>query len=139
MGAWPAIWMLGYQPPIWPRCGSIDIVNVKLANGVPKVRWWYHHGIPDNSYGHHGVSRPIYVNVDTPNLGFPYFNFLGGYQLKKTPCTYIKLSLLDLIPQTNLKLCPLTHMQKHKNYKWLHKQDVQLPRLHLARDARFAN
>ena len=30
-----------------------------------------------------GVSRPTYVNVDTPNLGFPYFNFLGGYQLKK--------------------------------------------------------
>ena len=25
-----------------------------------------------------GVSRPIYVNVDTPNLGFTYFNFLGG-------------------------------------------------------------
>ena len=35
-----------------------------------------------------GVSRPIYVNVDSPNLGFPYFNFLGGYQWKKTPCTY---------------------------------------------------
>ena len=32
-----------------------------------------------------GVSRPIYVNIDTPNLGFPYFNFLGGYQLKKHP------------------------------------------------------
>ena len=28
----------------------------------------------------------IYANVDSPNLGFPYFNFLGGYQLKKTPC-----------------------------------------------------
>ena len=27
-----------------------------------------------------GVSRPIYVNVDSPKLGFPYFNFLGGYQ-----------------------------------------------------------
>ena len=27
-----------------------------------------------------GVSRPIYVNVDSPNLGFTYFNFLGGYQ-----------------------------------------------------------
>ena len=27
-----------------------------------------------------GVSRPIYVDVDSPNLGFPYFNFLGGYQ-----------------------------------------------------------
>ena len=25
-----------------------------------------------------GVSRTIYVNVDSPNLGFPYFNFLGG-------------------------------------------------------------
>ena len=32
-----------------------------------------------------GVSRPIYVNVDSPNLGFPYFNFLGGYQFKKHP------------------------------------------------------
>ena len=29
------------------------------------------------------VSRPIYVAVDSPNQGFPYFNFLGGYQLKK--------------------------------------------------------
>ena len=34
-----------------------------------------------------GVSRPIYVAVDSPNLGFPCFNFLGGYQLKKIPCT----------------------------------------------------
>ena len=33
-----------------------------------------------------GVSRPIYVNVDSPTLGFLYFNFLGGYQLKKIPC-----------------------------------------------------
>ena len=24
-----------------------------------------------------GVSRTIYVNVDSPNLGFAYFNFLG--------------------------------------------------------------
>jgi len=24
-----------------------------------------------------GVSRTIYVNVDSPNLGFTYFNFLG--------------------------------------------------------------
>ena len=31
------------------------------------------------------VSRTIYVDVDSPNLGFPYFNFLGGYQLKKHP------------------------------------------------------
>ena len=32
-----------------------------------------------------GVSRPSYVNVDSPNLGFPYFNFLGGTS-EKTPC-----------------------------------------------------
>ena len=32
------------------------------------------------------VSRTIYVNVDSPNQGFPYFNFLGGGQLKKSPC-----------------------------------------------------
>ena len=35
------------------------------------------------------IFRPIYVNVDSPYLGFPYFNFLGGYQLKKTPCICI--------------------------------------------------
>ena len=26
------------------------------------------------------------VNVDSPSLGFPYFNFLGEAQCKKTPC-----------------------------------------------------
>ena len=29
-----------------------------------------------------GVSRTIYVNVDSPDLGFPYFNFLGEAQCK---------------------------------------------------------
>ena len=38
VGAWPAIWLLGYQPPVWPHCGELDIVE--LANGVPKVSWW---------------------------------------------------------------------------------------------------
>ena len=33
-----------------------------------------------------GVSRTIYVDVDSPNLGSRHFNFLGGHQLKKTPC-----------------------------------------------------
>ena len=32
------------------------------------------------------VSRTIYVNVDSPNLGFTYFNFSGEAQCKKTPC-----------------------------------------------------
>ena len=33
-----------------------------------------------------GVSRPIYVNVDSPNLGFPYF--IGGYQWSKKHPVY---------------------------------------------------
>ena len=36
-----------------------------------------------------GVSRTIYVNVHSPNLGFPYFNFLGEAQWKKSPCNCI--------------------------------------------------
>ena len=32
-----------------------------------------------------GVSGTIYVNVDSPNLGFTYLNVLGGGQLKKHP------------------------------------------------------
>ena len=31
-----------------------------------------------------GVSRTIYVNVDTPNQGFTFFNFLGGTSEKNT-------------------------------------------------------
>ena len=27
----------------------------------------------------------IYINVDSPNLGFPYFNFLGVTQWRKNP------------------------------------------------------
>ena len=30
-----------------------------------------------------GVSRTIYVNIDSPDLGFSYFDFLGEGQLKK--------------------------------------------------------
>ena len=30
-----------------------------------------------------GVSWTIYVNVDSPNLGFPYLNFLGEAQCKQ--------------------------------------------------------
>ena len=44
-----------------------------------------------------GVSRTNYVNVDSPNLGFTYFNLLGGYQLKKTPCIYLAEELNTVI------------------------------------------
>ena len=30
-----------------------------------------------------GVSGPIYVDVNSPNLGFTYLNFLGGHQSQK--------------------------------------------------------
>ena len=44
-------------------------------------------------YARLGVSRTTYVNVDSPNLGFPYLNFLGGYQLKKHPvCFFSSIS-----------------------------------------------
>ena len=36
-----------------------------------------------------GVSGPIYVNVDSPNLGFPYFIFLGGYPVKTKITLYM--------------------------------------------------
>ena len=36
-----------------------------------------------------GVSRPSYVNVDSPHLGFPYFNFLGGVPVRKKNTLYI--------------------------------------------------
>ena len=32
-----------------------------------------------------GVSRTIYANVDSPNLGFPYFNVFGDPQCKNHP------------------------------------------------------
>ena len=44
-----------------------------------------------------GVSRTIYVNVDSRNLGFTYFNFLGGGQSKKTPC----ITQVTTIPGTD--------------------------------------
>ena len=34
------------------------------------------------------VSRPIYVNIDSPNLGFPYLKFLGERKSEKTPCIF---------------------------------------------------
>ena len=39
-------------------------------------RLFYQHST--GTTGWLGVSWTIYVNVDSPNLGFPYFNFLGG-------------------------------------------------------------
>ena len=43
---------------------------------------------------------PIYVNIDTPNLGFPYFNFLWGYQLKNDPVIAI-IIMISMITNDN--------------------------------------
>ena len=46
--------------------------------------WFLFTGTPQSSkkliYARLGVSRPIYINVDSPNLGFPHFTFLGEAQ-----------------------------------------------------------
>ena len=36
-GSWPAIWLLGYQPPTWPACGELDMVEI--VNGKPSVNF----------------------------------------------------------------------------------------------------
>ena len=45
-----------------------------------------------------GVSRTIYVNVDSPNLGFPNLNFFGGTSEEK------KNTLCKQIPPTHSTL-----------------------------------
>ena len=74
-----------------------------------------------------GVSRPIYVNVDSPNLGLPYFNFLGGYQWKKHPVTIIinnlhtpkvALSVHSFVSHYIEFRPHLTHTNVHPSYVW---------------------
>ena len=44
----------------------------------------------------------MYVAVDSPNLGFPYFNYLGGYQLKKNTL-YLYLNKYEVYNDTFLR------------------------------------
>ena len=56
-----------------------------------------------------GVARLIYVNVDSPNLGFPFFNILGGCQWRKNTLYQIILHqscrafLGGVLPKTALE------------------------------------
>ena len=60
---------------------TFDSVNTffSFVQGV-----FFFTGIPPKSSKYRKVNlgkvRKIYVNVDSPNLGFPYFNFSGRYQ-----------------------------------------------------------
>ena len=82
------------------------------------------------------VSRLINVNVDSPNLGFPYFNCLGEVQCKKTPCiTIAHLSRqfckcfqryqnnitvfeMDVVRQTFDRFCLLGWMRVQMHQRW---------------------
>ena len=57
--------------------------------------------------------RPIYVNVDSPNLGFPYF--LGEGQWKKNTL-YIAKSFENLIEFTNHRQCCLGQLVTSPNW-----------------------
>ena len=63
----------------------------------------------------------MYVNVDSPNLGFPYFNFLGGYQWKKHPVNILLLlnGCFDVCLQTSRAYLQIATMQSltHKKEK----------------------
>ena len=64
-----------------------------------------------------GVSRTIYVNVDSPNLVFPYFNFLGEAQCIKTPCIFRHLYLFKRMQLVSDE----TITQHWKQIKWFHR------------------
>ena len=56
----------------------------------------------------------MYVDVDSSNLGFPYFNFLGGYQWKKHPVNlwllqggikYLAIKCFSCLGEKNKNIC----------------------------------
>ena len=52
-----------------------------------------------------------YVNVDSPNLGFPYFNFLREYQWKNSLYAFLKFGLpmtKNSSSVSSLQRCTLT-------------------------------
>ena len=44
-----------------------------------------------------GVSRATYNNIDSLNLGFPYFNFLGEAKCKKHPVILMTILMMILM------------------------------------------
>ena len=62
------------------------VLKYQFSFPCPYIQGDFFHWYPLKSSKYRkGVSRPIYVNVDSPNLGFPYFNFLGGTSEKNHP------------------------------------------------------
>jgi len=74
VGAWPAIWLLGSQPPTWPHCGELDIVE--LANGVPKVYMTTHSGNHNGGGGQH----PSAGGTMSVNSNFVDHELIAGFE-----------------------------------------------------------
>ena len=81
----PDLWKVAGEPSLSNSNTKIQIQNTNTKiqmqgdpfSLVPPLK------VPSTNkliYARLGVSWPTYVNVDSPNLGFTYFNFLGGYQ-----------------------------------------------------------
>ena len=62
-------------------------------------------------------SRTIYVNVDSPNLGFPYFNFLGEARVKQArkALQIWNYESLHWLTDSVLYLTPPEDIQLHPN------------------------
>ena len=72
----------------------------------------------------------IYVNVDSPNLCFPYFNFFWGGPDKKTPCTYDgRVNWAQKIQPKSLRLKRATFVHQN-NIKHIFETSTSL-RLHV--------
>jgi len=74
VGAWPAIWLLGSQPPTWPHCGELDIVE--LANGEPKVYMTTHSGNHNGGGGQH----PSAGGTMSMNSNFVDHELIAGFE-----------------------------------------------------------
>ena len=62
-----------------PQLPRVCIVIVIIMIIIIIYRVFFLTGTPPKSSKYKKVNLG-YVNVDSPNLGFPYSNFLGGYQ-----------------------------------------------------------
>ena len=80
------------------------------------------------------VSWTIYVNVDSPNLGFPYFNFLGGGQLKKSPCIWKLCKELPHSVVSSLRGYQTLPQEQTRTYRNVHNQHKNTLNKHIGAD-----
>jgi beta-glucanase (GH16 family) len=72
-GIWPAFWMLGDSPDVWPACGEIDILEVKGGhgpNGDKRVYSTCHWQNASNQHEYYGQS---YVHTQNLSKHYHYY------------------------------------------------------------------